>query len=231
MTAPARWSSLRMSSRMAVISARSGEGSCMKSAAASALRRIAPSGWLISCASAEASWPITDTRPTWAMSWRRRSVSCSACLREVMSMQAPRLRSGRPRESNSTRPIAAIQRMRPSASGSLNSTCCSPRSRIARAVLSPNAARSSTWIFCSSAPRFSGSSGAKPNSSRHSSLATITSRGMSRVKVPRFAASAASAASCSFSLSSTTSCLARSRSVLSAYAMTTTMPRQNRVSV
>ena len=52
-TALARWSSLRMSSRIALISCRSGDSCCMKSAAASALRRIAPSGWLISCASAD----------------------------------------------------------------------------------------------------------------------------------------------------------------------------------
>jgi hypothetical protein len=96
MTALARWSSLRMSSRIALISCRSGVSCCMNRAAASALRRIAPSGWLISCASADEICPITETRPTWAMSWRRRSISCSASFVAVMSMHAPRLRKGLP---------------------------------------------------------------------------------------------------------------------------------------
>ncbi len=96
MTWPARSSSVRMSARIARISSRSGDGCCRNSSAASALRRIAPSGWLISCASDAASWPIIETRPACAISCRRRCVSCSACLRAVTSREAPRISTGWP---------------------------------------------------------------------------------------------------------------------------------------
>jgi len=88
MTSPARWSSLQMSARMARISSRSGALLWSNNRAASALRRIAPSGRLSSCASPEASWAMVDTRPACARSACRRSISAASC--EVVQTQRPR---------------------------------------------------------------------------------------------------------------------------------------------
>ena len=95
MTSPARWSSLQMSARMARTSSRSGGLLCSNSSAASALRRMAPSGWFNSCARPEASWAMLDKRPTWASSARSRSISTSSRLRAVMSMHTPSMRTAR----------------------------------------------------------------------------------------------------------------------------------------
>ena len=63
MTPPARWSSLQMSARMARTSSRSGVALCSSSSAASALRRMAPSGWFNSWARPDASWAMVEMRP------------------------------------------------------------------------------------------------------------------------------------------------------------------------
>ena len=144
--------------------------SWIKSAAASALRRMAPSGWLISCASAEASWPITETRPTWAMSCRRRSISCSACLREVKSMRrrwcgpaGPRVEFDAAWCSDPADP--------PSGSSSRNSPWYSPSVPVVDVKPLSKAVAIVGMQLAQHALQVEGLVGEKPNSSRHWSLA------------------------------------------------------------
>ena len=63
----------------------------MKRWAACALLRIAVSGWFSSCASDAASSPMVEMRVTCASCWRLCWSSESACLRSVMSVDAPRI--------------------------------------------------------------------------------------------------------------------------------------------
>ena len=88
-TRPARRSSRRMSARMARISSKSGFSFCRKISAASAFRKMAPSGWFNSWASADVNCPMVDTRVTCASSvrWLRISASarrrCRRCARSA----------------------------------------------------------------------------------------------------------------------------------------------------
>ena len=107
MTSPARWSSRQMSARMARTSSRSGGFLASRSSAASALRRMAPSGWFSSCARPVASWAMVDMRPTWASSARSRSISASSCLRAVTSTMAART-SGPSSLGTGLNPISAV---------------------------------------------------------------------------------------------------------------------------
>ncbi len=129
MTSAARLSSRRMSARIWRISWRSGSGRCNINSPASALSRIAPSGWLNSCTSDDDNVPSTDTRPACASSRRSSSISSRDRSCSVTSRSTPWNDITPLGVSISARPRAAIQCVEPS--GGMTRNCTSTSSQLA----------------------------------------------------------------------------------------------------
>ena len=102
MTAAARRSSLAMSSSIAPNSSRSGGWRLSRCRAASALLRMAVSGWFSSCARAPDSWPSTG---------RARQVRELAALLYQLELRAPAGRHVRPDHHGPA--VGTLERLHP----------------------------------------------------------------------------------------------------------------------